>query len=70
MNKIRIEIASVPDRENLVAEIWFNESLIAEINQEQNDLKIEFYASKNQSLPFDELLEALIKAKDKLIENS
>jgi hypothetical protein len=70
MNKIKVEIASVPDRENLVAEIWYNESLIAEVNLEQKDLNIEFYTSHGQVLPFDELLEALIKAKDNLTRNS
>lgn len=46
MNKFRIEISSVPDRENLVAEVWFNEVLVAEINQETRELKIEFFFMK------------------------
>mgnify|MGYP006879916913 CR=1 FL=1 len=38
MSKLKIEISSVPDRENLVAEIWHNEILVAEINQETKNL--------------------------------
>lgn len=69
MNKMKVEITSVPDRENLVAEIWFNETLIAEVNQEQEVLKVEFYTSSGVSIPFEELQEALKIAKDKLTKN-
>ncbi len=41
--KFRIEITSVPDRNILVAEIWFGEKHIAEINQESDEMKIELY---------------------------
>ena len=37
MSKFKIEISSVPDRENLVSEIWHNEILVAEINQENEN---------------------------------
>jgi hypothetical protein len=39
----RICISSPPDREKLVAEIFFGENQWAEINQEQGPLAAEFY---------------------------
>ena len=33
MKKFEILITDVPDRENLVAEVWYGETLIAEINK-------------------------------------
>ena len=46
MENFKIEISSVFDKENLVAEIWYNEILVAELNQEKDNLEIEFYLSK------------------------
>lgn len=65
MSMFNIKIASVPDRENLVAEIWCQEKLIAELNQEEN-LMIEFYLEPNSNFDFDELIGVLKKAKEKL----
>ncbi|MBB4080020.1 hypothetical protein GGR28_002647 [Lewinella aquimaris] len=42
MMNITIEIASVPDRENLVAEIWAGDKMIAEITQE-DEVEIQFF---------------------------
>jgi hypothetical protein len=70
MNKIIVEITSVPDRENLVAEIWHQEYLIAEVSREKEDLKIEFYTIHGQKLPLDEFLEALILAKNRLADKA
>lgn len=38
MSNFKIVLSSVLDRENLVAEIWYNELLVAEINQEKVQL--------------------------------
>jgi hypothetical protein len=70
MNKIIVEITSVPDRENLVAEIWHQEYLIAEVSREKEDLKIEFNTIHGQKLPLDEFLEALILAKNRLADKA
>lgn len=67
MNKFEIIIASVPDREHLVAEIWYTEILIAEISQENEKLEIELYQFKKVKFVFDEFLDALNSAKEKLI---
>jgi hypothetical protein len=69
MNKMKVEITSVPDRENLVAEIWFDENLIAEVYQENEVLNVEFYISPGMALPFEEFQEALKIAKDKLAKD-
>ena len=34
MSKFNIELSSVPDRENLVAEIWYENKMVAEVNKE------------------------------------
>jgi len=66
MNKFKIELASVPDRENLVAEIWHNELLVAEINQESEKLEIEFYLNEKTTFELDNFLETLEIAKSKM----
>lgn len=40
----RITIASPPDRDRLVAEIFFGNQQWAEINQERGVLEVEFYS--------------------------
>jgi len=69
MSEFKIEISSVPDRENLVAEIWHNELLIAEINQENEILEIELYQSEKITFGLEEFLDILNSAKKELIEN-
>ena len=66
MNKFIVEISSVPDRENLVAEIWYNETLVAEINQEKEQLEIELYQSERITFELEDFLEILITAKKEL----
>jgi hypothetical protein len=64
-------LSSPPDRENLVAEIFFDSVQWAEINQENDLLEIEFYA-RPDGLPwkieFSQAILALTEAKAKLIE--
>ncbi|MBK9929614.1 MAG: hypothetical protein IPP04_07045 [Saprospiraceae bacterium] len=66
MSKFKIEISSVPDRENLVAEIWYGEFLVAEINQEQENLRIQLYQSNKMQFDLNDLLKTLISAKNEL----
>lgn len=68
MSKFKIEITSVPDREQLVAEIWHSEFLIAEINREKEALEIELYPVKKMAFEFEEFLEILETARERLRE--
>lgn len=70
MKKFEILITDVPDRENLVAEVWYGETLIAEINQETKKLEIEFYLNEKIAFDLNEFLTALEKAKGLLIKNT
>ena len=55
MKRFSIEITSVPDRKNLVAEIWFGENLVAEVNHESDYLEIELYPSEKLKFRFKNL---------------
>lgn len=59
--KYSIIITSVDDRSNLVAEIWNGDQMIAEINQENKDLEVEFYSNRDNT-PISLNLEALFNA--------
>lgn len=66
-----ITIATMPDREELVAEIWdSNNYMVAEINQENKTLELEIYFNKKQTLKLDyeAFLTALEIGKKKLLE--
>ena len=69
MKNLTIEITSPPDRENLVAEIWLGNQMIAEINQENENLGLEIFADENGKLElcYNDFYEALKKAKEKLV---
>jgi predicted RNA-binding protein len=69
MKNLIIEITSPPDRENLVAEIWSGNRMIAEVNQESENLRLEIFAYENGKLELDysDFYEALEKAKGKLV---
>ena len=65
----RICISSPPDREKLVAEIFFGDMQWAEINQEHVDFEIEFYPrpdGKPWSIPYAKAVDALKEANDRL----
>ena len=65
-----IKIGSVPHREELVAEIYYNYEQWVEISQEQEPLIIRFYSplvGKCWEFSLDEALEVLEKAKKKLL---
>ncbi len=67
--KFGINVASLPDREHLVAEILYEGVQFAEISQEAGDLVIQFYSHPRQQqweFPFYEVLNVLERAKDKL----
>ena len=71
MEKFRITIADLPDREFLVAEILYEGVQWAEISQEKGDeLIIQFYPHprvKHWEFSYDEALKVLKDAKGKLL---
>ncbi len=68
--EFRICISSPPDREHLVAEIFFEDMQWAEINQERDILEVEFYA-RPDGIPwrfnYEGALKSLNEAKRKLV---
>lgn len=71
-NKHRILLASPPDRERLVAEIFFDDIQWAEINQEREGLEVEFYARPDGEpwrIDYQVAIDAMDEAKRKLISN-
>ncbi|MFZ0565134.1 MAG: hypothetical protein WAM28_02985 [Chlamydiales bacterium] len=70
-NKYRICISSPPDRDNLIAEIFFGDNQLAEINQEKGLFEIEFYPRSDGKLwqiDLFSVINALNEAKVKLKE--
>ena len=66
----RIDVASPPDREKLVAEVFFDDEQIAEINQETAELQIEIYPRPSGTpwvLSCGDFLAALNQAKQRLV---
>lgn len=72
MEKFRITVASLPDREHLVAEILYEEVEWAEISQEKGDeLIIQLHPhprEKYWEFNLDEAIESLEKARNKILE--
>ncbi len=71
MNEFRITVASLPDRENLVAEISYDGFQFAEISQETGQLVIQFYRHPKKEyweFSYNEILEIIEKAKKRLVE--
>lgn len=70
MKKFRITVASLPDREKLVAEIIYDGVQWAEISQETDDLTIQFYSHPHKKcweFSLEEAQEAIEQAKNKLL---
>ena len=68
MSKFNIELSSAPDRENLVAEIWYEKKMIAEVNNESGKFVVEFYFDRTISFMLDEFVEVLENAKRRITE--
>jgi hypothetical protein len=69
--KFEIEIASIPTQENLVAEIFYNGVQWVQIYEHNGEVFIQFYTHPNQEyweFPFDLAMQALVKAKQRLLE--
>jgi hypothetical protein len=66
----RICISSPPDREELVAEIFFDDQQWAELNQEDTALELEVYPradGQTWKIPYHQVILALEEAKKKLV---
>jgi hypothetical protein len=71
MDKFRITIANLPDRERLVAEVFYEGVQWAEISQESDEVVVQFYShprKKHWEFAYDEAVQILEKAKNKLLE--
>lgn len=69
-NTLRINIASPPDREKLVAEVFFGDEQVAELNQETGELQVEIYprpSAKPWVLSYSDFVTALSQAKQRLV---
>jgi len=67
MKQFEILITSPPDRKNLVAEIWHDDTLVAEVLQETGKFEIEFYLHGKKLFDLSDLLKAIEIAKEKLL---
>jgi hypothetical protein len=66
---LTIEIASVPDREDVVAEVWAGPEQFAELRREGDTLVVQIYAPPHGGaweLAFEQVLSALATAKQRL----
>ena len=71
MSKFEILIASLPHRERLVAEIYYDNMYWVQISQEEEDLVIQFCSHPSEkywTFSYDEALHMLEQAKNKLLE--
>lgn len=71
MERLTVQIASVPDREELVAEIWSGDDMIAELRRANDEqFLLEIYCKEHSNpwvLDLDSWLGALELAKGKLL---
>lgn len=66
-----IDIASVPDRDELVAELWFGEQQVAELAQEGGRLLLQLYkppSGKYWEFDYAPFAEALAAMRARLLE--
>ena len=73
MAESRVSITSPPDREELIAEIIIDDEQWAEINQEREQLSVEFYPrrdGKPWEFPLDEARALLDQAETRLVSRT
>ena len=71
MNKFDITMASLPHRENLVAEIFYENVQWVEISNDTEDIIIQFYSHPRKGyweFPLDEALNILERAKKRFLD--
>lgn len=65
-----VTIASVPDREKLVAELWYEQELWGEISQDTGELVLKIYpnsTSRFRQLKCKDLIHAVQQAENQLL---
>jgi hypothetical protein len=71
LGQFEILIASLPHRERLVAEIYYDNMYWAQISQEEEVLIVQFYShptKKYWEFPFEEAVKILEQAKNELLQ--
>ena len=66
----RVVIASVPDRDDVVAEVWFGEAMLAELGNDIKGVVVQIYPPPDEhfwELHYDDLTQLLQSAKAKLL---
>lgn len=63
---MKIIITDDDKRDNLIAEIWHQDKIIAEVNSEKNQLEIEFFDIKGLVINFEEFVELIQNVKNEL----
>jgi hypothetical protein len=71
LNGYQILIASLPDRDSVVAEIYVGDAQFAEVRRDHGDsFHVEIYARPQElawEIPYDDLVHLLAAARDALI---
>ena len=71
-HSFRITLASPPDRDQLVAEVFVGLEQIAELNAQSGKMTVEIYPRQNGSpwaLNYSQFLQALTEAQEKLVNS-
>jgi len=66
---IELTVASLPDRDRVVVELWRGAVQLAEVSKEDGTYRVEFYVEQGTNslaLELEELEEALGRARDSL----
>jgi hypothetical protein len=58
-NRLTVQVASVPDREGIVTEVWLDQEQLAELRHERDGVLIEIYPGPD-GRPWEVSYEALI----------
>ena len=69
MQEFSFEVTSVPDREQLVAELWFGADQVAELSPEDNATTIRLFSPPGGEweFPFEEFRRALEELRSRLV---
>lgn len=70
-SRFTINVATVPDRENVVVELWCGDVQFGELSSEEQGLRIEIYANPSGepwTFSFAEVAKALEQAKERLAD--
>ncbi len=59
-------MASVSDRDNLIAEIWLDNKLVYELNTENDKLAVVFHNEKEATYDYENFIKTLQNAKERL----